>query len=352
MLRSFFLTLGVFFFVGLDSASAQLWIENFSEATNDRFTDDPNFIGAGFDFSGVGRTFNNQTNINGRWGTLISPNAVLTAQHFRPSAGSTYVFYPDNDPNSTPYEAVVTNTMRVGNSDLSIAILDRNVDPSIAVYDFLTDEYVGDEPVITTDPDGSTSTAARFNIDPSEIDIIGERALVFGRSPSPSLNSTTSQAVGENLVFAYSENVPFNSNTDNDSFIFQRDAVGTPNALTHETFVQGGDSGSPVFLIDNATNELVLLGVNSFQLSGPGFQSSGVTYTGNQMDEINAILNANMIVPVVLGDCNFDGAANFSDISPFISILSTGDFIEEADINVDGFVTFADVSPFISLLSD
>ena len=105
-------------------------------------------------------------------------------------------------------------------------------------------------------------------------------------------------------------------------------------------------------MIDSATNELVLLGVNSFQLSGPGFQSSGVTYTGNQMDEINAILNANMIVPVVLGDCNFDGAANFSDISPFIFILFSGDYIEEADINVDGFVNFSDISPFINLLSD
>ena len=352
MLRSFVLTLGVFLFVGLDSASAQLSIDNFTEATNDRFTGDPNFIGTGFDFSGVARTFNNQTNINGRWGTLISPNAMLTAQHFRPSVGSTYEFYPDNDPNSTPFEAIVTNTVRVGFSDLSIAILDRNVDPSIAVYDFLTDEYVGDEPIIITNPDGSTSTATRFNINPSEIDIIGERALVFGRSPNPSLNSTTSQAVGENLVFAYSENVPFNSNTDNDSIVFQRDAAGTPNALTHETFVRAGDSGAPTFLIDSATNELVLLGVNSFQLSGPGFQSSGVTYAGNQTDEINAILNANVIVPVLLGDFNFDNEVNFSDISPFIFILFSGDYIEEADINVDGFVNFSDIPPFINLLSD
>jgi len=348
MFRSF-LTLGVFFFVGLESVSAQLLINNFSDATNNRFVDDPSFIGAGYDFSGVARTTD-----NGRWGTLISPNAVLTAQHFRPSLGSTFEFYPDNDPNSTPFEAIVTSSIRVGSTDLSIVILDRNVDPSIAVYNFATDEYEGDPPITTTNNDGSTSTQTLFNVNPSEVDIVGERTLVFGRAQGTSLNSPTSQAVGENLVFAYSENVVFGSNTDNDSIILQRDAAGAPNALTHESYVRGGDSGAPTFLIDSTTNELVLLGVNSYQLDAANpnvFQSSGVTYTGNQMDEINSILEENAIVPALLGDCNFDGQVNFLDISPFITVLTTNEYLEEADINQNGFVNFLDISLFIKLLS-
>lgn len=346
MFRSF-LTLVVFFFVGLESVSAQLAINNFSDATNNRFTNDPSFIGAGYDFSGVARTTD-----NGRWGTLISPNAVLTAQHFSPSLGSTFEFYPDNDPNSTPFEAIVTSRVRVGSSDLNVIILDRNVNPSIAVYHFPVEEYEGDPPITTTNDDGSTSTQTIFNVSPSEIDILGERTLVFGRAQGTSLNSPTSQAVGENLVFAYAENVVFGSNADNDSIILQRDAEGTPNALTHESYVRGGDSGAPTFLIDSATNELLLLGVNSYQLDAEDpnvFQSSGVTYTGNQIDEINSILSANVIVPALLGDCNFDGEVNFLDIRPFIVTLSMNDYLKEADIDGNGFVNFLDISPFINL---
>ena len=290
MSRSF-LTLALFFLIGLNSASAQIAIDNFSDATNNRFSNNTDFIGAGFDFSGVARTTD-----NGRWGTLISSNAVLTAQHFRPSVGSTFEFFPDNDISSSPFQAIVTSTQQVGNSDLSIAILDRNVDSSIAIYNFATLEYEGDEPVTITNPDGSSANQTFFNTDPNEIDIVGERVLVFGVSESDNLGLSTDQAVGENLVFGYSENVIFGSNTDNDTIIFERDAADSINFLTHETYVRGGDSGAPTFLIDSVSEELVLLGVNSFQLDGQSpstFQSSGVTYTGNQVDEINAILTAN-----------------------------------------------------------
>ena len=56
-------------------------------------------------------------------------------------------------------------------------------------------------------------------------------------------------------------------------------------------------------------------------------------------------------LPTLLGDCNLDGVVNFADISPFISILSANDYLEQADVNQDGTVDFADISPFISLLS-
>jgi len=52
-----------------------------------------------------------------------------------------------------------------------------------------------------------------------------------------------------------------------------------------------------------------------------------------------------------LGDLNGDGSVNFLDISPLISLLTTGGFQEEADINDDGLVNFLDISPFISLLN-
>ena len=53
----------------------------------------------------------------------------------------------------------------------------------------------------------------------------------------------------------------------------------------------------------------------------------------------------------VLGDMNQDGDVNFFDISPFISMLSTGEFSCEADLDQNGLVNFLDISPFIELLS-
>ena len=51
-----------------------------------------------------------------------------------------------------------------------------------------------------------------------------------------------------------------------------------------------------------------------------------------------------------LGDVDLGGDVNFSDIGPFIEILQSDEFSEEADINCDGVVNFSDIPPFISLL--
>ena len=53
----------------------------------------------------------------------------------------------------------------------------------------------------------------------------------------------------------------------------------------------------------------------------------------------------------LLGDANLNGVVNFLDISPFISLLSSGTFLDQADVNRDGLVNFLDISPFISILS-
>ena len=55
--------------------------------------------------------------------------------------------------------------------------------------------------------------------------------------------------------------------------------------------------------------------------------------------------------PFLLGDANQDGAVDFLDISPFIALLSNGDFLAEADIDGSGVVDFLDIGPFIALLS-
>lgn len=56
--------------------------------------------------------------------------------------------------------------------------------------------------------------------------------------------------------------------------------------------------------------------------------------------------------PILLGDCNQDNVVNFLDISPFISILSSASFLEQADCNQDGVVSFLDIQPLIQILSN
>ena len=65
----------------------------------------------------------------------------------------------------------------------------------------------------------------------------------------------------------------------------------------------------------------------------------------------NATLKVTLVSTVLLGDTSQDGVVNFSDISPFIGVLVSGDYLEQADCNVDGVVDFSDISLFIAILA-
>ena len=54
----------------------------------------------------------------------------------------------------------------------------------------------------------------------------------------------------------------------------------------------------------------------------------------------------------ILGDVDRNGAVDFLDISPFITLLSDATFQFEADMNEDGAVNFLDIAPFIEALTE
>ena len=54
---------------------------------------------------------------------------------------------------------------------------------------------------------------------------------------------------------------------------------------------------------------------------------------------------------IILGDCELDGDVDFLDIAPFIEVLTTNSFLEQADCNQDGAVNFLDIAPFIAILA-
>ena len=71
----------------------------------------------------------------------------------------------------------------------------------------------------------------------------------------------------------------------------------------------------------------------------------------NGVDITNVTISSLIESEFLLGDVNMDGAVDFLDIAPFITLLSTGEFQAEADTNEDGVVDFLDIAPFIVLLS-
>ena len=54
---------------------------------------------------------------------------------------------------------------------------------------------------------------------------------------------------------------------------------------------------------------------------------------------------------VLLGDIDSSGTVDFLDISPFVSLLTTGDFQAQADFDGNGMVDFLDISPFVGALT-
>ena len=53
----------------------------------------------------------------------------------------------------------------------------------------------------------------------------------------------------------------------------------------------------------------------------------------------------------ILGDVNCDGSVDLLDVSPFIDLITSGEFESKADINQDGAVDLLDVGSFVDLLT-
>ena len=97
------------------------------------------------------------------------------------------------------------------------------------------------------------------------------------------------------------------------------------------------------------------------QVGTDGFSSNAATATfttteANEavtffVDLANETVGPTTAAPVLLGDVNLDEVVDFSDISPFIAVLSAGGSQAEADVDGSGTVDFSDITPFIAILS-
>lgn len=247
-------------------AHGDIIIQGYTDATNNRFTNSPSFIAANFDLSGIGLT------AGAIWGTLISPNVIVSATHYPPSG--TITFFPNNDPTSTPvFRQVTSNTMQIGNSDVWLAQLDSPVDTSIGFFSFATTTLTG--------PSNAMILPNAPLLQGSAGPYAGVDAYVFGRSPGNNDN-TQDHAVGRNVISYFAEDVPISGLTD--ALVFE-----TNNSHPYEATLALYDSGAPLFVEVN--NELVLLGVNSF-LDEPNNVSGAVAYLGNHATAIQNFINS------------------------------------------------------------
>ena len=71
----------------------------------------------------------------------------------------------------------------------------------------------------------------------------------------------------------------------------------------------------------------------------------------NNLDDDITILYNQGGDQLLIGDVNQDGVVDLLDVFPFVTLLSTGGFQEEADANQDGVVDLLDVEAFVELLT-
>ncbi|GAB5561178.1 MAG: hypothetical protein SynsKO_28250 [Synoicihabitans sp.] len=252
--------------VALPSATA-LTISGFTSGANDRFTNDDAFILDGFDLSGVGRSS------DGRWGTLISDNVFLSANHLHPAINSTLTFYATNDSGGASTSHTVTSGYQVTGTDLWVGTLGTSVSSSYVSYSFAT----------TPIADSTDFNAWTYR------NAVG---AVFGR-PSEGTPTLIDMVVGYNVVDAWVEDVELTGVT-NDALL---SLEGNANDIIYESLLQGGDSGAPLFVNNNGS--LLLVGINWFvgdvTADAITYDTNGYTYVGNYTSALNATISASAV---------------------------------------------------------
>ena len=134
-------------------------------------------------------------------------------------------------------------------------------------------------------------------------------------------------------------------------FYFQTPFGTAANIADHLQFSLGGEDDSRADARSSIAEGSVWSDQNAW-ISVSESTTSISLNAGAETSEINSPDDFTVTgATVLLGDVNLDGAVNFLDISPFIAILSAGDFQAEADFDQNGEVDFLDISPFIGVLS-
>ena len=183
-----------------------------------------------------------------------------------------------------------------------------------------------------------------FNLEGGDVGSLNVRS---GATVNQSGGTLGSIGLGENSVFNLSGGT-FGAN----AIGIWADAGSTMNLFVSEASIDG-------VALDLVAGETFVVEQREFTLSG-------ILADGSEFSFVNfpfavgfpfapgSTITVTIVAAdpeITLGDVNQDGVVDFLDISPFIGLLSAGEFQAEADCNQDGEVNFLDISPFITILS-
>ena len=240
-------------------------IRTYSAPRHNRFYtgSDKNFIGAAYNFSGVGQFS------SGHWATLLSDNYFITAAHYGPAINEQVTFYATNSRSGNSFTYTVASLTRIKTSsgeltDIMIGRLNTAVDSSITRY-----------PILEL---------------PNQSDYLGKIIYNYG----------VQDIVGRNVIDR------INDSSDGSSFNkvlwYDYDGNDTPSVGGDETVLQYYDSGAPSFIA--TSSGLALVGIHWLSDRAT---ISGDSFIPAYVSNIDAVLKANgqalMVVPEPSAQC-------------------------------------------------
>ena len=284
-------------------------------ATHDRFYAgaDKAFVGAPFDWSGVGRSS------NGAWVTMISPTYFVSANHYHPGAGDVITFHEDNRADGPTHTYVVAadayDTSYGGqSSDLWLGKLTAPLDPShrIATYPVLT--LAGD---------------ARY------IDL-------------PIMAYGAPNRVGTGRIGAVVDDFEIGRTRTLRWWFHAAEGTGTGAGDCH---LIGGDSGGPSFAVVRGRLALVGIHFTTNDTNGVydpedslpyGFGWSGDSFVPFYLDQLDAQMGSEHAARVcATSDLNCDGRVDGADLGLILG--GWGPASAAFDLNGDGRTDGADL---------
>lgn len=229
------------------SGRSELIVRNYSSGRHDRFYIgiDKNFVGASYDFSGVGLSS------SGNWATLVTDNSFLSSAHRHPVPGETVTFWATNDLAGASYTYTVKGGTRIGMSDLWLGWFDSTVTVNSSIIRYQV-------PVLV-----------------ARKDFIGLELYNYGKP----------HRVGRNVL---DKIVPAQiGNTIGVTALYDYDNKDVPSVGGDETWLKAGDSGAPSFAVLNS--RLVFIGTH-WAVSHNPFGSID-TFIPVYVDHINRVLS-------------------------------------------------------------
>jgi len=214
---------------GLDEARALRLMRPWNSATPTSFLFNPECWAAPLDWTGLAQAIDGAGTMGG--GTLISRRHILLADHVLTSANATIYFA---NKAGTTFQHQIVQRVRIGDSDIAIGTLDRDVDPSLKVYRVLADGW---EKKVSGLQD--------------------ETGMAFGQ-PFYSVGMRLPVLFTNQDRFALTADVTVVQGVVGQAAIAQVEPPTFQPAQAFYRVQRGGDSGNPIFTL--VGDELVLLG--------------------------------------------------------------------------------------------